>query len=176
MCSNKVLDKKPLTEPEQEPVDLEAAKAWMNVDFEEKNDIIMSLIPAARRLLEDRYDIGIVKKRLQVIVDNSCGDIELPGAPVSNVTGFDRNGETVTVSVIGDNVAYLQSPCSCYVKVTYDSGYDVGDVPEIFKKAIKQQVAWMFSNLNDMEVARTVAALAEISLMPYRRNGMGVFL
>ncbi|ACU61356.1 phage head-tail connector protein [Chitinophaga pinensis] len=176
MCSNKLLDKKPLSVPDQEPVDLESVKEFMNVDFDEKNNTISSLIIAARTLLEDKYDIGIVKKRLQVVVDNSCGGIELPGFPVSNISAVDKDGAVVDLNTIGGDVVYVESPCSCYLKISYDSGYEIADVPEVYKTAIKEQVTWMFSNLNDVEVAKTIAPLAEVNLLPYRRNGFGVFL
>lgn len=176
MCSNKLLDKKVITQPLQEPVTLTEAKAWMNVDYDEKDNIISSLITAARHLLEEKYDIGIMSKQVQVVIDNSCGGMELPGYPSSEITATDRDGNEVQLTVTGESVVYIDSPCDCYLKVTYTSGYDLGEVPDVYKTAIKEQVLWMFENLGDVQTVNTICPVAEMSLMPYKRNGFGVFI
>lgn len=176
MCSNKLLDKKVVTGPTEEPVSLDEAKLFMNVDYDEKDDLISSLIISARQLLEEKYDIGIVEKTLMVVVDNSCGGIDLPGAPIGIITGVDREGTAVTLTTIGESDKYVESPCSCYLKLSYKSGYPIGTVPEVYKTAIKQQVLWMFENLGDVETIDKICPMAAACLKPYRRNGYGVFI
>lgn len=177
MCSNKLLDKKVIVDPISEPVSLQEAKDFMSVDYTEKDTIIQSLITAARQLLEDKYDIGIVKKTVQAIVNNSCGGIEISGAPIGTVSAVDQNDDVVDLTIIGLDHKFIESPCDCYLKIQYESGFDADDVPEIMKAAVKQQVLWMFEHLGDEDFDDSkVSPMAAMSLKPYRRNGTGVFI
>lgn len=176
MCSNKLLDKKVITQPFEEPVALEGMKLYMGVDYDEKNMLIQGLIVAARELLEEKYDIGIVKKTIRAVVDNSCGGIEITGAPIGDVSGFNEQGDDVDLQIVGSDHKYIQSPCSCYLEVEYESGYELIDVPTVFINAIKEQVLWMFENLGDAETIDKVCPMAAMSLKPFRRNGTGVFI
>lgn len=176
MGSNKLLDKKVTAPPDAEPVTLEEAKLYMNVDYSEKNAIITSLIAAARQLLEDKFDLGIIEKELQVIIDNSAGGFALPGYPIGEVEAVDRNGNEVTLTITGEDCKYVESPCDCYLKLTYTSGYTADSVPEVYKTAIKEQVLWMLEHLGDEDFADKVCPMATMSLKPYRRNGTGLFI
>ena len=176
MCSNKLLDKSVVNEPIAEPVSLSDAKLFMTVDYTEKDNIITSLIKAARQLLEDKYDIGIIEKDLSVIIDNSCGGFELPGYPIGTVTAVDNDNTSIEVSTIGENVKYVESPSSCYLKLTYKSGYPLAKVPEVYRTAIKEQVLWMFEHLGDEDMESKVCPMAAMCLKPYRRNGFGIFI
>jgi uncharacterized phiE125 gp8 family phage protein len=177
MCSNKILDKKVIATSVAEPVTLADFKLWASIDFDEKDNLLTSLITAARELLEEKYDIGIVWKTITAIVDNSCGGIEIPGAPIGVVTGKDQEGTSVTMTIIGLDHKFVESPCSCYLELEYQSGYKTADVPEVFKTAIKQQVLWMFEHLGDENFDDTkVSPMAAMCLKPFRRNGTGVFI
>lgn len=176
MGSNKLLDKKIITQPTTEPVTLEEVKLYMNVDYTEKDALINSLISAARQLLEEKFDIGIVEKDVQIIIDNSAGGFAITGPPIGNVTGEDENGNAITLTIIGDNNKYVEAPCDCYLKLTYKSGYPLGEVPEIYKTAIKQQVLWMLEHLGDEDFQDKICPMATMSLKPYRRNGTGLFI
>lgn len=177
MCSNKLLDVKVTVEPVEWPISVEEAKSYMNVDYDEKDMIISQLIVSATQLLEAKYDIGIAGKTIQVVIDNSCGGFELPGSPIGAVSGVNRNGESVTLSIIGDYHKYVESPCDCYLKLTYKSGFEViSDIPYVFRNAIKEQVLWMFEHLGDEDFEDKVCPMAAMSLKPYRRNGTGVFI
>lgn len=177
MCSNKQLDKKVTIAPTWEPVSLEEAKLYMVIDYAEKDTIIAALITAARELLEEKYDIGIALKTLNVIIDNSCGGFELTGSPIGAVTGVDSDGNNVELTIIGEHHKYVESPCSCYLKLTYTSGFEAAEtVPLVFRNAIKEQVLWMLEHLGDEVMEDTICPMAVMSLKPYRRNGTGVFL
>lgn len=176
MGSNKLLDKKVTVAPDTEPVTLAEAKLYMNVDYSEKDTIITSLITAARQLLEDKFDLGIVEKELQVIIDNSAGGFALTGYPIGEVEAVDRNDNEVILTITGEDCKYVESPCDCYLKLTYTSGYAADSVPEVYKTAIKEQVLWMFEHLGDEDFADKVCPMATMSLKPYRRNGTGLFI
>jgi len=176
MGSNKLLDKKIITQPTAEPVTLEEVKLYMNVDFTEKDNLINSLISAARQLLEEKFDIGIVEKQLQVIINNSAGGFALTGPPIGDVAGEDENGNVVALTIVGEYNKYIEAPCDCYLRLTYTSGYPVDQVPEIYKTAIKQQVLWMMEHLGDEIMQDEISPMATMSLKPYRRNGTGLFI
>lgn len=177
MCSNKILDVRVTVETGEEPVSLDDAKSYMNVDYSEKDSIIQQLIVAARQILEAKYDIGIKGKTLQVVLDNSCGDIELPGYPIGIVTGVNESGDAIAITTIGTDIKYIKSPCACYLKVSYTSGYAVvSDIPYVLRNAIKQQVLWMYEHLGDEDMMDKVCPMAAMSLKPFRRNGIGVFI
>lgn len=176
MYSNKLLDWKIVSDALVEPVSLEDAKLFMNVDYSEKDSIISSLIIAARHMLESKYDIGIIEKEVQIIINNSAGDFDLPGAPIGDVSAVDCDGNSIMLSIIGDNYKYVQSPQSSYLKLIYMSGYPLTEVPEVYKTAIKNQVLWMFENLGDVQMDGKICEMAAMCLKPYRRNGIGVFI
>ncbi|SKA29797.1 Phage gp6-like head-tail connector protein [Chitinophaga eiseniae] len=177
MCSNKLLDKKITVSPTAEPVTLDDVKLWASIDFNEKDNVLTGLITAARQLLEEKYDIGIVRKTVTAIVDNSCGGIEVPGAPIGTVTGKNQEGNSVELTIIGLDHKFIESPCSCYLELEYESGYEAADIPEVFRTAIKQQVLWMFEHLGDENFDDTkVSPMAAMSLKPFRRNGTGVYI
>lgn len=176
MGSNKLLDKKVITQPDAEPVTLDEVKLYMNVDYTEKDALITSLITAGRQLLEDKFDIGIVEKTVQAVINNSTGGFALTGPPIGDVTGKDENDNDVTLTIIGEDCKYIEFPCDCYLKLTYTSGYPVDEVPEVYKTAIKEQVLWMFENLGDVAMQDQICPMATMSLKPYRRNGTGLFI
>ena len=176
MGSNKLLDKKVITPPDAEPVTLDEVKLYMNVDYTEKNTLITSLITAARQLLEDKFDLGIIEKELQVIIDNSAGGFALPGYPIGEVEAVDRDDNEVALTLTGEDSKYVESPCDCYLKLTYTSGYAADAVPEVYKTAIKEQVLWMFEHLGDEDFSDKICPMATMSLKPYRKNGTGLFI
>lgn len=176
MGSNKLLDKKVITQPTAEPVTLDEVKLYMNVDYTEKDALITSLITAARQLLEDKFDIGIVQKTVQAIINNSAGGFAITGPPIGEVTGKDENDDDVTLTIIGEDCKYIESPCDCYLKLSYTSGYPVDQVPEVYKTAIKEQVLWMLEHLGDEIMQDRICPMATMSLKPYRRNGTGLFI
>ncbi|CAL1518200.1 hypothetical protein [Chitinophaga sp. MM2321] len=176
MCSNKLLDKTVITPPVEEPVTLEEMKTWASIDYDEKNMTIQGMIVAAREMLEEKYDIGIAKKTIRAIVDNSCGGIEITGSPIGNVTGFDRDGGDVELSIIGVGNKFIESPCACYLEIEYESGYDLPDTPMALREAIKQQVLWMLEHLGEEDFDTQISPMAAMSLKPFRRNGTGIFI
>jgi hypothetical protein len=176
MCYNAIISQRVVTDAAAEPVSLDEAKDWMSVDYEEKNDIITSLITAARRLLERKYGIGIIEKDMKVVLNNSCGGHDLPEPPVSEVTAVNADDDAVELTLSGDFDIYVDCPKCDNLTVTYKSGYPLDEVPEDYKTAIKQQVLWMFENLGDQAMQSQVCPMAAMTLAPYKRNTMGLYL
>lgn len=176
MCYNAIISQQIVTDATVEPVLIQDAKDWMSIDYSDKDTIITSLITAARRLLERKYGIGIVQKDMKVVLNNSCGGKDLPEPPISNVTAIDSDGSNVTLTLSGDFDVYVECPASCHLTVSYKSGYPVANVPAEYKTAIKEQVLWMFEHLGDEDMESKVCPIAAMTLAPYKRTTLGLFL
>lgn len=176
MCYNAIISQRIVADAAEEPVSLQEAKDWMSVDYDDKNEIITSLITAARRMLERKYGIGIIQKEMKVMVNNECGGQDLPEPPISDVTVKNSDGIEQAACVSGDFDIYLDSPACNSLTVEYKSGYELSEVPEDYKVAIKQQVLWMFEHLGDEDMTSQVSPMAAMTLAPYKRTTLGLFL
>lgn len=177
MAYNAVLDQKVIEDAPAEPVTLEEAKAYIKVDYTEEDAFINSLIRAARKVLEEKYDIGIVEKTLKVIINNSCGGRDLPGSPVGEIVSVATKGGPITdYDISGDFHRYVEWPVCDYVTVTYKSGYPLDQVPAEYKTAIMAQVLWMFERRGDQDINSQVSPEADGILKFYKRNSFGLFL
>lgn len=172
MCNNVVLSNVIKTDSETEPVSVDDFKSqYAKIDFGEEDQLISMLLKAARRILEQYYNIDISKKTRIVIVNNSCGMIDLPGGPISNVEDPAGNTEYVLSG------QYLKSPVSCRVNIQYDSGYDQQYVPDGYKIAIMAQALYMFENRGDnTETKVQISPEAASIIRPFSRNTLGAWL
>ncbi|PUZ21802.1 hypothetical protein DCC81_24760 [Chitinophaga parva] len=177
-CYNAILDKRVLPATPSVPpsttwqaVSLQDMKDYLRVDFDDDSQLISSLIDAATRLLEATFNVGITQKQLQVALNNSCGGIMLPGAPVADdVVVKDRHGNELDTSkycLTGLDVKYLEWPQCQYLVLTYTSGYAPEMVPEAFKTAIKQQVTWMYEHRGDEDATSKICPQASATMAPF---------
>lgn len=168
MCHNAVLDEKILVDTPEEPVSIDEFKGeYAKIDFQEEDLLIASLLRTARRLLEVKYNVGIIEKDYYALVDNSCGMIDLPGSPIGTIA-------TSGLDLVG---GFLRSPRSCAVAIEYKSGYPLRAVPDVFKTAIKQQALYMFENRGDVTTDPTdISPAAQATMQPFSRNTLGMFL
>lgn len=170
MCFNAVLDEKIITDAAIEPVDIDTFKIWAKIDYNEDDIIITPLIKSARRLLERKYNIGIIEKDYYAVVNNSCGMIDIPGAPIGIIS-------TTGVTVVGSDNKFLKSPCNCEVVLEYKSGYPLQEVPNELKTAIMQQTLYMYENRGDVTTDPTnISPQAQSIMNVYSRNTNGMFL
>lgn len=174
---NAVIDQKTVTDATTEPVLLPEVKEYMKVDYTEEDNLITSLIKTARKVLEQHYDIGIIEKTVQVIINNSCGGRDLPGAPISEIISVETRGGAITdYKIIGDFDRYVECPVCDYLKIQYKSGYPLAQVPDEYKTAIKAQVLWMFERRGDQDIESKISPQADAILKFYSRNSMGFFI
>lgn len=170
MCFNAVLDEKIITDAATEPVDLATFKLWAKIDYSEDDAIITPLIKSARRLLERKYNIGIIEKDYYAVVNNSCGMIDIPGAPIGTIT-------TTGITTVGSDNKFLKSPCNCDIVLEYKSGYPLASVPGDLRTAIMQQTLYMYENRGDVPTDPTdISPQAQATMLPYSRNTNGMFL
>lgn len=149
-----------------EPVTLAQAKEWLRVTHDDEDDLITALITAARQICEGYISKSFVERTVTAIVRNDLGNVKLPYGPVGNVTHvYDSEGNELTGSsyaITGVSDKRLGYPMSSYVKVIYTAGYSV--LPQQFKAALKEQLAWLYVNRGD----ENVAPFTKVILSPYR--------
>jgi len=174
---NAILDQKVTQDASAEPVNLNVVKEYMKVDYQEEDLLISSLIKTARKLLESKYDVGIIEKTLRVVLNNSCGGRDLPGSPITEIVSVaTRAGAITDFEIIGEFHRFVEKPVCDYLVITYKSGYSMDQVPEAFKTAIKAQALWMFERRGDQDISSKVCPAAAAIMAPYKRNSLGFFL
>lgn len=191
------MDLKQLTIPDVEPVSLAEAKAWCKIEISDDDDIVTSLIPAARKYCEDYTRRSFITTQWKWTLD--AGDtsvfncwnqgIYLPVADLVSVDSFQYSNATGTLTTWDDEnyVANLGSnprispafgkiyPLSRNVigsiVITFTAGYgdDASDVPKGIKTAIKMLVLHLYQNRSLVESGplNEVPATVNYLLNPY---------
>ncbi len=141
--------------PPTEPVTVAEAKQQAIIDDSIMDDtLIESYITTARIQLETFTGLSFLQREIIAIVNNSLGGIYLPYGPIANVLSiFDENDVEITsdsYKVLGIQFKQLKYPIRNYLKITYNAGYET--LPQVFKTAILQQVAYLYENRGDVEV------------------------
>lgn len=158
------------TEPAEEPVSLEEAKAHLRVVNTAEDDLIAGLVVAARQQCEDEARRAFVTRTYDLTLD--CWPVEplrLPRQPlgdVISVTYIDSTGNTNTVdesTYETDSermfLAYGKSwpsatlrPYSA-VTIRYTAGYgNASDVPARYKQAMLLLIGHWFQNRESVVV------------------------
>lgn len=96
-----------LVPPAAEPVSLADAKAYLRVGHDGEDELVVSLIAAARSRIEAQTGLAMIERSLRVTLDRwTCGTVEtrrvqLPVRPVASLTAvrvFDKTGAPATVT------------------------------------------------------------------------------
>lgn len=150
-----------------EPITVAEAKQWLNIDYDDQDTVIASIIKAARLKIEKRCGISIALKQYEIKAASFEG-IALQNPPIVSVDAvkyLDTDGVEQTVPpsdyVLMDDAyaPYLfpvvnwpstaQRPDA--VRVTYTSGIDIEDsppdeVPDDLLQAMRLEIGAMFEN------------------------------
>lgn len=154
---------------DQEPLSLEEMKLYLEVDYDDQDDMISRAITAARIKIENRCSISIAQKQFVLKIAAFDDELALPYPPlvsVENVKYLSTDGTEKTVS--SDDYAVIQDeyfpyifPTSAWptdlakrpdaVRVAYTAGYGYDDsppedVPQDLLQAIRLTVGAMFEN------------------------------
>ena len=131
-----------------------------NLPFTQEDSLIQELIISARESIEKYTNRALIPKELRVVVTNLAGMIELPLAPIGDITAlyygwdFQENGESATnnvddLDIVGSDRKYIESPCDCKMVIDYSCGYDRGDtmrLPRRLKMAILAETLFRFEH------------------------------
>lgn len=157
------------TAPTEYPITLGEAKDHLRVDSTDYDDEIQAMISEGTSYIEDIVGYKLITQTWKYITDAFNKSIKLPIAPLQSVTSItykDTSNVSQTLSssyYIVDtssipariNQAYGYTYPDTYtdinsVTVTFVCGYgDAGDVPEVFKRAIKLYCQYAFDSDKD---------------------------
>jgi uncharacterized phiE125 gp8 family phage protein len=179
--------------PAAEPISLAEAKAHLRVDADEEDALIISLIVAARLLIERTLGLALVTQTWSYFLDawpQACC-ITLPLTPVqavNAVTLHDDDGGAAVINASGYTADVLSTPARLLLKtapsaavrafngfeVAFTAGYgdDGTDVPQPIRHAILLLVAHWFERREPVELGpgpQEVPAIVAGLLQPYRR-------
>jgi uncharacterized phiE125 gp8 family phage protein len=152
-----MLQTKVTTDLVAEPVSLAEAKAFMEIDFTDFDDLITSLIKAARIASEKFTGLSYGTKTISLTAKNEC-EIQLPLGPVQTITSVQNtDGDDLLYQAFGfDNPVITLEVSNSFagllpvnntipqniVNVVYETGFI--DCPEDLKTAIKMRVETAF--------------------------------
>lgn len=153
-----------------EPVTLVEAKDFCKVDIGTDDNLIISLITAARQQCEAYTGVGFVVHDAVAILNNVNGDIYIPYGPliaINQVT--DEAGNILvldsTYFIIGNSFKRLQSPRAKNITIDYSTGYS--ELPNILKTAVLNQIYYLYDNRST--AVDDISPIAKNLLNPYRR-------
>lgn len=152
-----------------EPITVDEAKQWLNVDYDDQDEVIASIIKAARLKIEKRCGISIAMKQYRMKLAGFGGKIELTYPPVVSVDSvkyLDEDGVEQTIDaaayvLIEDDYAPYIHPLESWpkdvaarpdaVRVEFTSGVDIEDsppdeVPADLLQAMRLEIGAMFEN------------------------------
>jgi uncharacterized phiE125 gp8 family phage protein len=162
MKYNDVIEVEVVTDVETEPVTLAEVKRHLNLqfdtdgsyDFDDDDTKLNEIITQCREELEQYTGLSFAPKTLKAILRNDCGGIEIPRGPITTLTSIkDVDGNTLTVTtqytVRGNQFKWIESPCSCYLEVNYEAGYEA--LPSGLKRALLEEIAFRYTNSGDQQ-------------------------
>lgn len=160
--------KKVVQELGAEPLLLGEVKDHLRVTHDEHDDLIMSLITAAREQVEYDCQLSLAKKNIIVSMDSFptySGEIILPDGPVTKINSvkyYDTSNIDTTFTDYWEDLNQEQSRIvakngwpSTYVRpgcvrIDYEAGYDFAKVPEKLRQAMKLLIATWYDNASDV--------------------------
>jgi uncharacterized phiE125 gp8 family phage protein len=173
-----------------EPDSLERVKQHLNLQFDtagsyefnDDDDKLQVIMKDSREMLERFTGLSLAQKGYKAILRNQCGNIEIPFGPITTITSVkDVDGNTLTDGtdyvIRGNKFKWIERPCSCYLEVSFTSGYTPDEIPEGLRRAWLVQIAWNYVNTGDQQQQFATAnvdickAAMEIAA-PYKRKSM----
>lgn len=180
--------------PALEPVSLAQAKLYLRIDAADEDDLVLSLIKAARALVEAASGRMLIHQGWRIVRDAwpEGGAMRLPLSPVSQILGArirDAAGLAIEIPasllaltpaddppllrLTGPAPAPGQARAGIEVDVLAGHGAAASDVPEPFRRAILILVARWFERRGDEGAAGDGAARLPAEVMaliaPFRR-------
>lgn len=170
-----------VTPPENYPVSIVEAKAYLREDSSDQDVVLQSLIASATEFVQSFCQRRYITQTMEWVLPQFTGCIRLPLAPVDPSDGIvfikytDEQGDVRTVdpsvyTVIGDgpsvsifpsigNIWPIAWPSSEPVLIRFTAGTDVAHVPPNVKLAVLQLISHWYDNRE--------AALLGPSMQPF---------
>ena len=167
---NSILDIEITSFPLTEPVSLAEAKDFCRIDIGTDDNIITSLITAARQQCEAYTNVAFAEYEMTVVLNNENGETLLPYGPlitILQVTDEDGNvliaDEGYTTS--GNQFVRLMTPKWRNITVEYITGYST--LPEVLKTALLNAIYYLYDNRS--QATDDIGPIAKMLLNPFRR-------
>jgi hypothetical protein len=142
-----------------EPIVLEQAKDFLQVDGNHDDALINRLIRAARQAVETICGVSIIEKEIEVASQNFEAPWLLPYGPVKEITSADVDGNEPEIE--GDYVMTQGRK----LEVSYIAGFD--ELPEGLEQAIYELLKLYYdSRGSQMQIPDTLYG----ALQKYSRN------
>ncbi len=178
--------------PAIEPVSLAEAKLYLKVDGADEDDLIRTLIVAARLLIEAASRRLFITQGWRIVLDRwpVNGELRLPLAPVTAISAvrvLDAAGSATTAAVSALDLSAHADPPSLFVQgvvpqpgraragieIDLLAGYGAtaGTVPQPFRQAILMMVGRWFENRGDVASQGDARLPADVLALiaPFRR-------
>lgn len=153
-----------------EPVTLDEAKTFMEVDYDDKNVLISSLIKGSRKAIQRRLNKVLVKSVVTLKVKTTCALQPIDLAYYSNPSGLavsDLEGDSLTLGT--DEYKVFGSQVSIGYRGLFGLTWtETPAVDEDIKEAIMMLVAYRFSNRGDQEKQTGIPADIDAIIDQYR--------
>jgi uncharacterized phiE125 gp8 family phage protein len=178
-----------LTAPAVEPLTLAEAKAWLRVEHDDEDDLIATLVTAARAQVEAMTRRALVTQHWRLALDAwpADGRIAATPAPVQALTAarvFDTDGEAQEIDTQAFVVDTAAAPgviafvpwavpapgrAAAGIALDFACGYGdaAADVPEPLRQAVRVLLAQAYETRAAAAPDAGAASLAAL-LAPYR--------
>lgn len=159
--------------PTSEPITLEEAKAFLRVLDSDSDELINSLIVAAREHVENITNRQLLPATFELYDANIVH--KLPKNPIRSIEKIELLGEDGTYSEFDNSLYYLFRELGIgYIgyktmpsiinhpeafKITFTSGYDT--IPEAIKQYMKVKIATLFENREQFVVGVSISEFSD---------------
>lgn len=159
-----------------EPVTLDDVKDWLEVDFDDKDEMLSSMITGARQSVEKFLNCHLVAKSVTMDIENTKDDydtISFPGAlAVSGVSVSELDDyDVATVGVAGTDY-YVRANVLRVPTGRFTVSYTTvpGTIPQAIKEAIMMEIAERYRarGENTVEGKNGLSEAAKEKLYPYQ--------
>lgn len=177
-----------ITPPASEPVSVAELRDHLRLPATVEEDFLVSSIASARMLCEEATGMALITRSYGLFIDRwpqEARSIDLPQGPVQAVTGvylYDIEGAAMALDasyyaadVQGARLSLHMAPPAptqalSGIEIRYDAGYgDAGDVPALFKQAIKQLAGYLYANRGDVAVGDALVKSGALGLIGTQR-------
>lgn len=181
-----------ITGPTLEPLSLAEAKTWLKVDGTEEDELISTLITAARLMVEAEIGQVLIGQNWRLIGDFWPPEGEIPirygrviavqaarvfsaegvatAIPASEFTLVERGIGEAQSLLPASQTAPGRIRAGIEIDLRLGFGEAAGDVPEVIRLAIRRVVALWFENRGDgAEVEAGLPPQIRALLRPFRR-------
>jgi len=162
-----------ITPPSTEPITVEEAKIFLRIDSDEEDELLSSLISAARLYAEKYTARSFITQTWEIKTHVIANKLYLPYPPVQRIDSITVNGEALPdnrYALLPEDILYVITPVYTTkadgIAITYAAGYGntAEDVPRDIRQAILITVAGLYENRE----SGGVSAEAKELLKPYR--------